>query len=576
MDARNALQLFKSQNGQPSIKELSDEACGLLTEASSLDTVTQALRSLSPSVQNLDPLTRAALEAEIARRLKGLNVPNSTKLASRAVVPQKPVQPCNRDQNYAKHQVLSGCTEDNNRPATESDHATDLRICEALAKGTSILDRFIEDLSHQVAGEEKAAKLLFLILMSRFLSRPVSAAVKGPSSAGKSYLLESVLAFFPRSAYFTISAMSPKWLAYTDEPFQNRFIVLFELSGMEDEDLVQYLIRSLLSEGKIVYGFVDKGQNGLQSVINEREGPTGFLTTTTAISVHPENETRLLSIPVTDTAAQTRAVLIKIAEADGFRPDYTQWHALQRWLEKKNHNVVVPYARELAERIPSVATRLRRDFTAILGLIKSNAILHQASRPIDSEGRIVASISDYEAVKELVLDLVSSGIDATVSCVLRETVEALKAIQNPHGVTVAALSTKLGLDKSTVWRRVRSGIAKDYIKNLEDKRGRPARLVLGDDPLPDDIGILPPGCDLVASGCTTHATTNLNENKDVSFSGCTVAAETGGINNPPWVEPEVGPGGYPVSWDIGGGNGKPFESDPGYVASLIQDQELAE
>ena len=37
---------------------------------------------------------------------------------------------------------------------------------------------------------------------------------------------------------------------------------------------------------------------------------------------------------------------------------------------------------------------------------------------------------------------------------------------------------------------MRAAIDRGYIKNLEDRRGRPARLVLGD-PLPDDVEILP-------------------------------------------------------------------------------------
>ena len=33
----------------------------------------------------------------------------------------------------------------------------------------------------------------------------------------------------------------------------------------------------------------------------EREGPTGLIVTTTALRLHPENETRMLSLTVTDT-----------------------------------------------------------------------------------------------------------------------------------------------------------------------------------------------------------------------------------------------------------------------------------
>jgi hypothetical protein len=38
--------------------------------------------------------------------------------------------------------------------------------------------------------------------------------------------------------------------------------------------------------------------------------------TTTAVNLHPENETRMLSIPVTDTQDQTRQVLRALACED--------------------------------------------------------------------------------------------------------------------------------------------------------------------------------------------------------------------------------------------------------------------
>ena len=49
----------------------------------------------------------------------------------------------------------------------------------------------------------------------------------------------------------------------------------------------------------------------------EREGPTGLIVTTTAVKLHRENETRLLSLTVTDTQDQTRAVMAALAEEAG-------------------------------------------------------------------------------------------------------------------------------------------------------------------------------------------------------------------------------------------------------------------
>jgi DNA-binding transcriptional ArsR family regulator len=141
-----------------------------------------------------------------------------------------------------------------------------------------------------------------------------------------------------------------------------------------------------------------------------------------------------------------------------------------------------------------VAVRLRRDFGAILNLIRAHALLHQATRDRDAEGRIVATIEeDYAAVRKLIVDLVGEGVETTVPATVRETVEAVRRLREGskgEPVTVAELARKLELDRSTVSRRVRSAKDRGYLRDLEENQRKPSRLVLGDD-LPDDLEILP-------------------------------------------------------------------------------------
>jgi hypothetical protein len=367
--------------------------------------------------------------------------------------------------------------------------------CNELAKAPNLLERFAAELAQSgVAGEVRTAKLLYLAVTSRLLEKPVSIALKGPSSGGKSYLTEQVLRFFPKSAFYSLTAMSEKALAYSEEPLSHRILVIFEAAGMSGE-FATYLIRSLLSEGCIRYELVEKTAEGLRPRLIERQGPTGLLITTTAVKLHPENETRLLSLTVTDTQEQTRAVMAALAvEASEAAPNFESWHALQVWLEGAEHRVWIPYAKILADLIPPVAVRLRRDFGALLNLIRAHALLHQASRDRDDEGRIVATIEeDYVAVRELVVDLVGEGVETTVPKTVRETVEAVKRLRegsNGEPVTVAELARKLELDRSTVSRRARSAKDRGYLRDLEDNPRKPSRLVLGDD-LPDDVQILP-------------------------------------------------------------------------------------
>src|SRR5215212_1907851 len=365
--------------------------------------------------------------------------------------------------------------------------------CEELALAPNILDLFEATLKRGgVAGEGRVAKILYLALTSRLLKRIVSVAVKGPSSGGKSYLVEQVLHFFPESAYYALTAMSDRTLAYSEEPIKHRFLVLFEAAGMSG-DFATYLIRSLLSEGRLRYETVEKTSEGMKPRLIEREGPTGLLVTTTAVKLHPENETRLLSLAVNDTREQTRGVLAALAQEDGEVLDLKPWQALQEWLATAEHRVHIHYAKGLAELIPPVAVRLRRDFPALLNLIRAHAVLHQATRDKDEQGRIVARIEDYAAVRQLVADLVSEGVEVAVPKIIRETVEAVERMPRDSGgetVTVAAVARELKLDNSTALRRVRTAIDRGHLKNQEDRKGRPARLVPGD-PLPEDIEVLP-------------------------------------------------------------------------------------
>jgi hypothetical protein len=436
------------------------------------------------------------------------------------------------------------------RAAAEAASCEAREACRELAQEPDILGRFAEELARSgVAGEARIAKLLYLAVTSRLLERPVSIALKGPSSGGKSHVVERVLSFVPESAYYALTAMSERTLAYSEEPIKHRFLVIYEAAGMSGE-FATYLMRSLLSEGRVRYETVEKTSEGMKPRLIEREGPTGLIVTTTAVKLHPENETRLLSLTVTDTQDQTRAVMAALAEEAGEAgPNFEPWHALQVWLEGAEHRVWIPFAKKLAKLIPPVAVRLRRDFGALLNLIRAHALLHQATRERDAEGRIVATIEDYAAVRELVVDLVGEGVEATVLATVRQTVEAVKRLRedsNGEPVTVAELARELKLDRSAVSRRARNAKDRGYLRDLEDNPRKPSRLIPGDD-LPDDLQILPTPEDVRASVKErAPGSARLDgpqephrngQNSDDAYKACNRARVQEGIKIPP---PPVG------------------------------------
>ncbi|HXE73651.1 MAG TPA: hypothetical protein VNO81_13400, partial [Candidatus Nitrosotenuis sp.] len=313
------------------------------------------------------------------------------------------------------------------------EKATDLLGCPDLL---AELERLLPRLG--VVGEDRNAKLLYLALTSRLLDRPVSVVVKGPSAAGKSYLVSQVLRLFPDTAYLDLTGMSEHALVYDERPLSHRHVVIYEADGLGPDapgeaNFLAYCLRSLLSEGQLRYITVERTAEGLRPRVVEKPGPTGLITTTTRAQLHPENETRLLTLTVKDTPEQTARVLqaqaARVSGAGGPEPDLGPWVALQRWLEVAGERrVVVPFAPALAELANPKAVRLRRDFEQVLRLIQAHALLHQHHRPRDAEGRVVATLEDYRAVYDLVADLVNDQVEAAVSPAVREVVEAVNEL----------------------------------------------------------------------------------------------------------------------------------------------------
>ncbi|MGV0618168.1 toprim domain-containing protein [Mycolicibacterium elephantis] len=422
--------------------------------------------------------------------------------------------------------------------------------------GVAVLRRILDAVADEVrkrglVGEERLAQILYLVFTSRLLDKQVSAGVKGHSASGKSYTVETVAKFFPPEAYIEFTAMSERALVYSTEEFKHRTLIVYEVTALREgveDDMTSYFVRSLLSEGRIDYSVTvrDKENGGFTTKKIVKEGPTNLVFTTTKTQVHAENETRILSLATNDSREQTQRVLLELADETNIDGGLQSWLDFQRWLAdggccgvalesegSNGYRVTIPYAQDLARQVPPVAVRLRRDFGSLLALIRAHAVLHQASRDIDDAGRIVATLDDYAVVRGLVADIMAEGVGTTVSETVREVVTAVADLATVEGVGLRALAEKLNLDKSNVSRRVRMAADGGYLRNLEDKRGKPGRWVLGD-PLPEEVPLLPEPAQL------------RNGQHAPDQECCGVAAESGrerkGDSGPPGAPTERTPG----------------------------------
>jgi hypothetical protein len=370
-----------------------------------------------------------------------------------------------------------------------------------LALETDILGRFRGDLSRAgVAGEERLAVVLYLALTSRVLpwdkptERPISVIPKGTTSTGKSHVTKTTLRFFPGSAYVDLGSMSKRYLFYSEESFAHRFIIVPEWASVAEDDELVALLRTLLSEGRIIHGTVDEKRKATKI---EKEGPTGLIVTTTAAAVDSEMETRCLSLVTDDTPEQTRRIYDAFAdleEENGSAVDWEAWHDLQAWIaEHGETRVLIPSVRSLGELMPTSSTRLRRDYVSLLCLVRAHAILYQAQRERDRQGRIIATIEgDYAPIRALVAELIAEGVEAGASPAIRETVAAVRALQDEGAAHVSpkALIKKLGVGRSATYDRINRALLKGHLVNEATKDERGMKLVVGE-LLPGEEEFLP-------------------------------------------------------------------------------------
>ena len=341
-----------------------------------------------------------------------------------------------------------------------------------------------------VAGERKNVCLLYLALTSRLLDEPISITIKGESSAGKSYVLDRVLWLFPKKAYWVLTGMSPQALFYTKESFAHRTVVITERPGMKK---AEYTIRTLQSERRISFATVGGPGGNQEPMTIEKEGPTNFITTTTDAVADVQNETRLWPLMADETAEQNARVLkMQGKELEGRVPSRSEAsalkvaHAMQYLLEPKR--VVIPYGGWLAERMPTDAIRIRRDFPRLGAAIRAMALLHQYQRGEDKKGRLVATVADYAMVRALLADTFDSSLQP-INPKTRELVKVVREIyeeKREHTlwdsvhVTVYDIQKRTGRGQTSITTWLKPAIEAGHLQNVGGGRsGQRWKLVPG-------------------------------------------------------------------------------------------------
>jgi hypothetical protein len=369
-----------------------------------------------------------------------------------------------------------------------------------IIENSDILDMFGKEFSKVIAGEAANGKLLYLVATSRLLDKTMNAAIKGTSAGGKSEIRKRVLEFLPPESVVSFTSLSEKALIYYDGDFVHKILSMGEATATDEQNFQDYLLRELMSEGRIRYPTVQKVGGELMTTTIEKNGPVAFLVTTTKNKLHPENETRMLSLEIDDSETQTKNVLGKVAQVEGLnhataQVDHKPWQDFQRWLERGERRVVLPFAAAMVDLIPPAAVRLRRDVGQVF-----RALLHREQRDQDDAGQIVADIGrDYDPVRKLMNAIIAEGSGVAVNAAMTETIDAVIAatasLGEAEGANAQDIARFLKLDKSAARRRLLAARDEGFVANLEQRRGMPGKYRATGQKV-EPVNILPLAADL--------------------------------------------------------------------------------
>ena len=294
----------------------------------------------------------------------------------------------------------------------------------ALLKAPDLIARILADFaSCGLVGEEINKLVGYLAAVSRKLDRPLGVVIQSSSAAGKSSLMDAVLAFVPVDDKVKYSAMTGQSLFYMGETnLKHKALAIVEEEGASR---ASYALKLLQSEGELTIASTGKDPQSGNLITQQYrvEGPVALMVTTTARDIDEELMNRCLVLSVDEGREQTRAIHQlqrdrRTLEGLIARRDKEALIALHQNAQRllRPLDVLNPYAQFLT--FPDQTTRLRRDHEKYLTLIDTLAFLHQHQREIKTAQRgeqaieyIEVTLSDIELANRIAHDVLGRSLD---------------------------------------------------------------------------------------------------------------------------------------------------------------------
>jgi hypothetical protein len=319
------------------------------------------------------------------------------------------------EQQCNQAQAQANASDESNVPEPDPDEEERQRLAatpphirqeaENMLRQRCLIDRISEDIALLgVAGEKELALTLYLVYTSRKLTHPLAARVRGPSTSGKSHVIERTAKLIPPESVILATQMTPQALFYMERgSLRHKLIVAGERSRNQSDDAAEATraLREMISTGRLTKLLPMKVGDRLQTMLVEQDGPIAIVESTTLNEVFAEDENRALPLYTDERPEQTRRIITALANRSmgqaicGRDAAHIQLvhHAAQRLLECLQ--VCIPFAQTLGKALPEQRIEVRRAFGSLLSMIHASVLLHQFQRERTADGLVIATKDDY-------------------------------------------------------------------------------------------------------------------------------------------------------------------------------------
>jgi len=308
----------------------------------------------------------------------------------------------------------------------EQPPMTDAERDEALAllRDPQLLARILADFDAcALVGETTNKLVAYLAAVSRKLDGPLAVLIQSSSAAGKSSLMDAVLAFMPQEERVKYSALTGQSLFYMGETnLKHKILAVCEEEGASR---ATYALKLLQSDGELTIASTGKDPDTGNLVTQQYrvEGPVMIFLTTTAIEIDEELLNRCLVLSVDEGREQTEAIhRLQRAKRtlDGLRARQARARLVR--VHQNAQRLVRPLAvlNPWADRLTFLSdkTRTRRDHEKYLTLIDAIALLHQHQRPVKTLCHgdevveyIEATVADIAQANALAHEVLGRSLD---------------------------------------------------------------------------------------------------------------------------------------------------------------------